>query len=95
MLYSCISLILVATTEKQTKMPRRATLCKHTEDKEMELNMEEKEATPVEEVETILPLAEPNRTTEETKFDSIMKFLQESEKRERKTGKHENKITKN
>ena len=47
-----------------TKMQRRATPKKRATDAEKEIDMEEKEATPVEEVESLLPPAEPDRPTQ-------------------------------
>ena len=66
-------------------MTRRAASCKRTVNQEIELDMEEKEATPVEEVEKILPPAEPNKTTESVDMNSIMKFLQETSKQNSET----------
>ena len=38
-------------------MSRRATSCKRTENTDTEVDMQEKEATSVEEIETILPVS--------------------------------------
>ena len=42
-------------------MQQRATSKKRAADAEKEINMDEKEATPVEDIEAILPPTEPNR----------------------------------
>ena len=57
---------------------------------EKEIRMEEKEVISVEDVETILTPAEPNRTTEETKLDRIMEMFLQMEER-RKEDKQEGK----
>ena len=40
--------------------------------------MQEKEATPVEEIETILPTAETNKTTESVHSHNLMEFMKEA-----------------
>lgn len=49
------------------KMHRRATSKKRAAEAEKEIDMEDKEATPVEDVEGILPPAEPNKPTQQEK----------------------------
>ena len=78
-------------------MHRRATSKEGAVEAEQEIDMEDKEATPVEDVETILPPAEPNKpapqeeqlkkstTKEDTKLDKMMEMLL----REFKTTKEE------
>ena len=72
-------------------MPKRSTSKKRATELEKEIDMENKEATPVEDLEMTLPPVEPNQpalpekqsekpiTTEEAKLDKIMEmFLQMS-----------------
>ena len=78
-------------------MHRRATSRKRAMEAGQEINMEDKEATPVEDVELMLPPAEPNKPApqkeqpekstakEDTKFDQMMEMLL----REFKTTKEE------
>ena len=76
---------------------RRATSIRRTAEDAEELNMEGKEATPVEEVEVIVRDAqgdklEPKRTTKEMKLDRIIEMLQQLEER-RKEDKQEDRET--
>ena len=59
-------------------MPRRTTSCKWTANKEAELDMQEKQATPVVDIETILPTTETAKTTESTNSNSLMEFMREA-----------------
>ena len=59
-------------------MPQRATSAKRKPEAEMELDMQEKEATPVEEMEILLPTAEMDKTTESVDANSLMEFMQEA-----------------
>ena len=65
-------------------MRRRATSHKRTEGEELELNMEEKEATPVEDIETVLPLADPNVTTEGVDIKSLIELIKQMNKNNEK-----------
>ena len=51
---------------------------------EKEINKDDKEATPVEGIEVVLPPAEPNRpkeTTESVNMDSLMEFLKKMDEK--------------
>ena len=50
-------------------------------DAEKEINMDEKEVTLVEDIEVVLPPAEPNRTTERVDMNSLMEFLRRWERK--------------
>ena len=56
-------------------MHRRATSKKRVVEAEQEIDMEDKEATPVEDVELTLPPAEPTQK-EDTKMERIMELFQ-------------------
>ena len=59
-------------------MPRRATSSKRKAEEETELDTLEKEATPVKEIEILLPTEEMDKTTESVDANSLREFLQEA-----------------
>ena len=59
-------------------MPRRATSAKRTAEAATELDMQEKEATPVEEIEILLPTEETDKTTESVNANSLMECMREA-----------------
>ena len=63
----------------ERKMQRRATSKKRAAEAEKELNMDDKEATPVEDIEAILSPAEPNRPapTGDANFMEMMRSMME------------------
>ena len=56
--------------------------------------MQEKEATPVEDIETVLPTAEPNKTTESANSNSLMEFMKETFKQMKEDNESNNKTLK-
>ena len=65
-------------------MQRRATSKKPAAEAEREINMDDKEATPVEDIEERLPPAEPNRPaqTEDVSLQEIMRVIMENNNNE-------------
>ena len=82
----------MAAAIQEQKMHERATSKKRTAEVERELNMDDKEATPVEDVEMMLPPAEPTKPaqqeeqsnrpmqTKEKIFQELMRAIIENNK---------------